>query len=117
MTNLLGSVELVAGSWDLRTFLQNSFRTLDQWFSLAVAIVGLVAIAWATWQIVSALMSQGRKQINWAVSIILLIVGGALSASGGFQFVRGIAESGQKTINDLGGQTIMMFQYIKSFLP
>lgn len=117
MTNLLGSVELVAGSWDLRTFLQNSFRTLDQWFSLAAMVVGLVAIAWATWQIVSSLMSQGKKQINWAVAIILLLVGGALSMSNGFQFVRGIANSGQKTINDLGGQTIVMFQYIKSFLP
>lgn len=117
MTNLLGSVELVAGAWDLRTFLDNSFKTLDEWFSLAAAVVGLVAIAWATWQIVSALMSQGKKQINWAVSIILLIVGGALTASGGFKFVRGIAESGQTTINDLGGQTIVLFQYLTSFLP
>ena len=95
--------------WDLRTFLENSFDTLGEWFSLAVMILGIVAVAYAIWQIVSGLMSHGKKQVNWAVAIILLLVGGALSMSTGFEFVRGIAEGGQQTIEDLGGQTIVLF--------
>lgn len=113
------TIELLAGSggWDLRSFLTNMFTTLGDWFSLAIMILGLVAVAYAAWQIVSGLMSQGKKQTNWAVSIILLLVGGALSMTTGFEFVQGIASGGRKTIEDLGGQTITMFNFAKSFLP
>lgn len=111
------SVQLLAGAgeWDLRTFLTNSFATLGDWFGLAVMILGIVAVAYAIWQIVSGLMSHGKKQTNWALAIILLLVGGALSMSTGFSFVQGIAEGGKTTIEDLGGQTIMMFEAGKMF--
>ncbi|MCC2248992.1 hypothetical protein JUJ52_03340 [Virgibacillus sp. AGTR] len=114
-----GKVELLAGAggWDLRTFLQNSFNTLGDWFSLAVMILGIVAVAYAIWQIVSGLMSHGKKQTNWAVAIILLLVGGTLAMTTGFQFVQNIASGGRKTIEDLGGQTITMFHFAKTFLP
>lgn len=112
-----GNIELLTGSWDLRNFLNNSFSTLGEWFSLAVMILGICAVAYAIWQIVSGLMSQGKKQTNWAIAIILLLVGGALSMTTGFQFVQNIASGGRKTIEDLGGQTIIMFQYAKMFLP
>lgn len=106
----VSSIELLAGSsgWDLRNFLNNSFSTLGEWFSLAVMILGIVAVAYSIYQIVTGLMSQGKKQTNWAVTIILLLVGGALSMTTGFQFVQKIAGGGRKTIEDLGGQTITM---------
>lgn len=120
---MFSSIELLAGAasaasgWDLRNFLNNSFTTLGEWFSLAVMILGIVAVAYAIWQIVSGLMSQGKKQTNWAVSIILLLVGGALSMTTGFEFVQNIAAGGKTTIEDLGGQTITMFSFARTFLP
>jgi len=113
------SIELLAGSsgWDLRSFLTNMFNTLGDWISLAVMILGIVAVGYAIWQIVSGLMSQGKKQTNWAVAIMLLLVGGALSMTTGFEFVQSIASGGRKTIEDLGGQTITIFSFTKSFLP
>lgn len=116
----IGNIELVAGAasgWDLRNFLTNSFTTLGEWFSLAVMILGICAVAYAIWQIVSGLMSQGKKQTNWAVAIVLLLVGGALSMSTGFAFVQSIAEGGKTTIEDLGGQTITLFHFTNIFLP
>ncbi|MGX1266751.1 hypothetical protein RKD55_004695 [Rossellomorea marisflavi] len=106
----VSSIELLAGSsgWDLRSFLTNSFSTAGEWISLAIMILGLVAVAISVWQIVTGLISQGKKQTNWAVSIMLLLVGGALSMTTGFQFVQSIASGGRKTIEDLGGQTITM---------
>lgn len=115
-----GRIELVAGAssgWDLRNFLNNSFDTLGEWLGLIVMIIGLVAVFYAIWQIVTGLMSQGKKQTNWGVAIILLIVGGALSATTGFQFVQDIAGGGRSTIEDLGGQTITMFHVMNTFLP
>lgn len=102
-----------AGDWDIGSFLTNSSETLRVWFNAILLIVGLVAIAYATWQIVSGLMSHGKKQVNWAVSIILLLVGGVLASTTGFDFMQGIAGGGKKTIEDLGGGTIMLFEYAK----
>lgn len=112
-------MNLVAGAdsgWDIRTFLENSLDTLGEWFSLGVMILGIVAVVFAIYQIVSGLMSQGKKQTNWVVAIILLLVGGTLSMSTGFQFVQDIASGGRKTIEDLGGQTITMFHFAKTFM-
>ena len=106
-----------SSGWDLSSFLGNATDTVEGWIALGVTLLGIVAVGYAVWQIVSGLMSQGKKQTNWAVAIILLIVGGALSMTTGFEFVQGIAGGGKKTIEDLGGQTITLFYSAKTFLP
>lgn len=102
-------------SWDLRTFLENSFSTLNDWFRLAVMILGLVAIGVAVWMITTGLMSNGKKQTNWGIAVVLLLVGGTLSMTTGFEFVREIASGGRKTIEDLGTGVIHLLPYLKSF--
>lgn len=101
----LGQVLVAASTnakWDLTSFLSGSFKTLGTWINMAIMIVGLVAVGYAVWQIISGLISHGKKQVNWAVTIILLVVGGVASTSTGFQFFRDIAEGGKDTIDDLG---------------
>ncbi|MEW4426016.1 hypothetical protein AB1I68_00815 [Paenibacillus pabuli] len=114
---LLNEVVFLAGDWDLGSFLGNSKTTLTKWAGLAVALIGVICVFIAIWQIASGLMSHGKKQTNWAISIILLIVGGVLSGTEGFKFVQGIAGGGQKTISDLGvpGGAIMLFEYSKFY--
>lgn len=94
-----------AGTWDLGNFLKNSYKTLGNWFTLATMLVGLFCLGIAIWQIASGLMSHGKKQTNWAVSLILLLVGGVLSVSTGFGFIQTIASGGKQTIEDLGNGT------------
>lgn len=107
-----------SSGFDIGTFLDNSGKTLGKWFGLAAIILGLVAIIYAIYQIATGLMSHGKKQVNWFVTIALLLFGGMLTVGGGgFEFVKGIAGGGQKTITDLGtGGTIVLSQ-LKMFLP
>ncbi|OMF76772.1 hypothetical protein [Paenibacillus glucanolyticus] len=108
-------VDFLTGAWDLGSFLENSRETLGVWGNSFVMLIGLVALVYAVWQIVTGLMSQGKKQTNWFISILLLIVGGVLSASTGFEFVKTIAGGGRKTIEDLGGGTILFLDYWKYY--
>lgn len=93
-------------SWDLTNFLENSKEQLEKWGGSIILIVGVVMIIAAVWQIASGLMSHGKKQTNWAIALLLLIVGGAFIA-GGWSFVSNIAEGGKRTLEDLGGATVI----------
>ncbi|MEK4529833.1 hypothetical protein NST38_30990 [Paenibacillus sp. FSL H8-0104] len=114
---LLNEVVFLTGDWDLGSFLANARTALTGWAGLAVALIGIVCIFISIWQIASGLMSHGKKQTNWAISIILLLLGGVLVADQAFDFVQGIAGGGKKTITDLGGTggAIMLFEYSKFY--
>lgn len=97
----------VTGAWDLGTFLQNATQTLKDWGGYLIILIGVVMIVFAVYLIAKGLMSHGKGgQTSWAVAIILLILGGAFMV-GGFTFVSNIASGGKKTIEDLGGGTII----------
>lgn len=108
------------GTWDLTNFLTNTTGALKNWFGLATTLLGTVMIAVALWQIGSGLMSHGKKQTNWALSIILLIAGGAMAGTAGFKFFSDIAMGGQVTIDTLGKPTtptsLMMLDYMRAWL-
>lgn len=110
----VSSNALAGAGWDLGTFLKNANKTLDSWFGLAILILGIVAILYAVFQITTGLMSHGKKPTNWGVAITLLLVGGMLALPGSFGFVKGIAEGGKKTIEEIGGGSGMItLQYAK----
>ena len=91
-------------AWDIGTFLQNATKTIKQWGSYLIILIGVVLIIVSIWQIAKGLISHGKGQTNWAVAIIMLIIGGALMA-GGFGLVSTIASGGGQTINELGAGT------------
>lgn len=91
-------------AWDIGTFLRNATKTIKQWGSYLIILIGVVLIIVSIWQIAKGLISHGKGQTNWAVAIIMLIIGGALMA-GGFGLVSTIASGGGQTINELGAGT------------
>ena len=93
-------------TWDLTSFLSNAENQLKAWGGGIILIIGVAMIIAAVWQIASGLMSHGKKQTNWAIALLLLIVGGAF-AVGGWGFVFNIAQGGKKTIEELGGATVI----------
>lgn len=118
MIKILGNMQMLAGStgWDLRTFLQNSFTTLTDWFGLAMMILGLIAIAISAYQIVTGLWGNSQKQVNYGKYAVLLFVGGALVVPSGFAFIQEIAKGGQQTIKDIGGQGLIMINTLKMLI-
>lgn len=92
--------------WDLGSFLNNAGSTLGTWAQYLMVIIGVVCVAIGIYKIASGLISHGKKQVNWAVAIILILLGGALLVTQSWNWIVGIAQGGKETIEDLGG-TIM----------
>lgn len=94
--------------WDLSSFLKNATTTLGTWGSLLITLIGTVMLIWGVVQIAKGLMSHGRGQTNWAIAILLIIIGGALAGGAGWGLVKDIASGGERTIRDLGEVIIPM---------
>lgn len=92
---------VVLGSWDLTSFLTNATNQVQTWGGGFLTLVGVVGVIWAAFQIISGLMSQGKKQVSYGTNVILLLVSGALFATG-LDLVLEISKGGQQTIQDLG---------------
>lgn len=105
-------------AWDLGTFLDNAAKTLKSWGGLFFVLIGMVMLIIGIYKIASGLISHGKKQVEWVPAIVLILVGGALAAFGGnaaWKWISDIASGGKKTINDLGGNTIMLLPWLSLF--
>lgn len=107
----MGSIQDIlvvgSGSWDLTNFLTNSTKQIQTWGGLFLTLVGVVGIIWSAFQIISGLMSHGKKQVSYGTQVMLLLISGALSATG-LSLVTTIAQGGRKTIEDLGSTINLM---------
>lgn len=92
-------------AWDLDSFLTNLGTKMQGWGALIVFVIGTAMVIAAVYFIGKGLMSHGRGQTNWAMTILLLIIGGAFMATGagGWGLLKDIAEGSKQTIDELGG--------------
>lgn len=90
-------------SWSINSFLANFQNSLNSWGEAVVMIIGTVMVIGSAYHIGKGLLSQGKGQTNWALTILLLIVGGAFMVSGGWTMLKNISNGSLETINTLGG--------------
>lgn len=106
------AIATVTMDWDVGTFLRNATSTVKSWGGLVVILIGVVMVIAAVLKAAHGLMSHGKVQTNWAIVILLLILGGAFMV-GGFTFVSNIASGGKKTLEELGGNAIYMRPFLR----
>lgn len=92
---------LLEGSFSISNFMGNAQNFALMVVRYLVVILGIVALGAGVFQIVKGFVSGGKGQVNWAMSIGCLLVGGALLA-GGVSWVAGIAAGGKDEINNMG---------------
>jgi len=111
MNLLLEAAVANDSKWSIGSLLINATETLKTWGGAFIILLGVIMIVYSVYQIGTGLISHGKKQTNWFISLALLIVGGAVSA-GGWAFVAGIAGGGQATITDLGTMIVPYFSLL-----
>jgi hypothetical protein len=97
-----------SGNQTISGFLEALGNQIQHWGARIVFVLGGVMMIAGIWFVAKGLMSQGRGQTNWALTIALIVLGGALMASsgGGWNILNVFSNSSQSTLNSLaGGQT------------
>lgn len=88
--------------WNLGQMLGAIQQTILNYGKVIVAIIGLVMVLVAVYQIAKNLISHGKGQTNWVVTFALLIVGGALMVTSGWDSIVRIARGSNNTLDSLG---------------
>lgn len=103
----MNDVLLLTGTsngWTVDDFLKGLGGAMQTWGALIVFVIGTAMVIASVWFIGKGLMSQGRGQTNWFVTILLLLIGGVFMATGssGWDWLKKVADGANTTINDLG---------------
>lgn len=90
--------------WDLNTFLGNLGTAMQEWGKLIMIVLGVAMLIAAAFFIAKGLMSQGRGQTNWALVILLFVIGGVFLAGGvgGWDTFINMSDGMNNTVQKLG---------------
>lgn len=100
LTNLF--LEGGSGIQNIYALLKNAASSGQKIGSLIVFVAGVLMVIAAVVFIAKGLMSQGRGQTNWALTIILLVVGGVFmsAGAGGWGVLRRSTDAAANTLNE-----------------
>ena len=87
--------------WELGTFFKNAADAMKTWGHYFLIALGVIMIIAAGYQIFKGLVNPQRSQVNWVMTIFLLIIGGAFTF-GGYALLARYAAGGKKTLETMG---------------
>lgn len=90
-----------AEDWDMKTFFENATQYSQVAGGAFLSLMGVIGLIWGGVLLLKKLMSEQSRE-SWVKIVALLLVGGALLASG-ITLLLNFAQGGATTIEDLGG--------------
>ena len=88
------------GDASIGKFIHSMGTNIGSWVKMIVMIVGVVMVGFGIYQVAKNLISHGKGQTNWVVTIALIILGAILMLSGGWNFIKDFSKAGRKTLDD-----------------
>ncbi len=89
--------------FDIGSFFSNLTEKAKEWGGYFVAFLGVALLVIGVVQIVKGFASHGKGQVNWLMTIGMILVGGFLIGSGlNLTGIIKLAQVGNDTIEQLG---------------
>lgn len=95
---MLNTAMMYDGS--IGTFIQTMGKNIGSWVKMIVMIIGVIMVGAGIYQTAKNLISHGKGQTNWIVTLALIIIGAILMLTGGWQFIKTFSGAGEKTLKD-----------------
>ena len=88
--------------FNLGTFFKNLAAKAKEWGHLFIVFLGVILVIWGIVAIVKGFISHGRGQVNWLMSIAMILVGGFLVTLGSWDALNNWLQIGTGTLTELG---------------
>lgn len=95
---MLNTALMYSGS--IGTFIQTMGKNIGSWVKMIVMIIGVIMVGAGIYQTAKNLISHGKGQTNWIVTLALIILGAILMLTGGWDFIQTFSKAGRNTLDD-----------------
>ena len=92
-------------SWTIGKFVGNLQKSVTSWVKVIVLIIGVVMVGFGIYQVAKNLISHGKGQTNWIVTFALIIIGGTLMLTTGWEFIGTFSKGTKGSLEDMGEGT------------
>lgn len=89
------------GTSGLGQFFGALTKSVQSYVRIIIMLIGIVMVGFGVYQIAKNLISHGKTQTNWFVTIALIVFGGIFMLSGGFAVLRSFTDSTKETVENL----------------
>lgn len=89
------------GGGTIGKFLNSVVSAMSSYGQIIVVIIGVAMVLVGIFQIAKNLISHGKGQTNWFVTIALIVVGGVFSLSGGWGLIGKFAQSSKESLGQM----------------
>jgi hypothetical protein len=100
---MLNTALMYSGS--IGTFIQTMGKNVGSWVKMIVMIIGVIMVGAGIYQVAKNLISHGKGQTNWIVTLALIIFGAILMLTGGWDFIKTFSSAGKTTLNNAANGT------------
>lgn len=100
---MLNTALMYSGS--IGTFIQTMGKNIGSWVKMIVMIIGVIMVGAGIYQVAKNLISHGKGQTNWIVTLALIVFGAILMLTGGWDFIKTFSSAGKTTLNNAANGT------------
>lgn len=105
MVKTLLTTAALSANWSFGKMLGAFQQTALNYVKIIAMIVGIVMVGVGIYQIAKNLISHGKGQTNWVITFLLILVGGTLALSTGWDVVGNLVNGGKETLDSMGQGT------------
>ena len=98
---MLGMTNILASDWSIGNALKALNESLNGYGKIIMVIIGVAMIIVGIYQVAKNLISHGKAQTNWFITIALIVVGGIFALSSGWETLGSFVKGSQGSVDQM----------------
>lgn len=96
------NVNALSADWKISDFIASAQVSIMSYVQVIILIVGVVMVGVGIYQVAKNLISHGKGQTNWVVTIALIVIGGTLMLTSGWSVIKDVGNGVSGSLKNMG---------------
>lgn len=96
------NVNALSADWKISDFIASAQVSIMSYVQVIILIVGVVMVGVGIYQVAKNLISHGKGQTNWVVTIALIVIGGTLMLTSGWSVIKNVGNGVSGSLQNMG---------------
>ena len=96
------NVNALSADWTISNFIASAQVSIMSYVQVIILIVGVVMVGVGIYQVAKNLISHGKGQTNWVVTIALIVIGGTLMLTSGWSVIKDVGNGISGSLKNMG---------------